>query len=364
MMGGARRSLPTRAKILLPLALLLLVALSVKRLLLEPRPPVLWELAGATMGTTWSARFWSPGDLADRLAELQDSIAAELELINRQMSTYDSSSELSVFNASRDTLPHPLAPATISLLLRARQISDLTGGAFDVTVAPLVAAWGFGAAAPARPTPPAPDELADLSRRVGYRLLDIDSLAGTARKSQPEIMVDLSAIAKGYGVDRMAGALRRAGVANYLVEIGGELLAAGVRPDGGAWRVAIERPADLGERAGMLTLELADLAVATSGDYRNYYEYQGERLSHIIDPRTLRPASHAGASVTVLHPQCATADAWATALSVLGPEEGLALAERSDLAALFIVRNAGGFELLTTTAFTVVADTASPEEDG
>ena len=244
----------------------------------------------------------------------------------------------------------------------AKQVSAQSNGAFDVTVAPLVEAWGFGPQANGGPkkhgeperTEPTAERIAELQALVGDSKLEIDLAAGTLRKRVAGLRVDLSAIAKGHGCDRIAVVLETAGYHDYMIEIGGELRLAGANPSGEGWSVAIERPtADAaGVRAVHAMFELTDVAVATSGDYRNFWAQGETRYSHTIDPRTGRPITHALASVTVVHPESAAlADAWATALDVLGPEEGLAVAEQLDLAAYFLIRGDTGFEVQSTSAF-------------
>ena len=237
----------------------------------------------------------------------------------------------------------------LEVLAIAREISERSGGAFDVTVAPLVDAWGFGP--PGRPAArPADSELAALRARVGYDRLVVDPVARTIAKTVPETVVDLSAIAKGYAVERVSAALRELGLDRFLVEVGGEVKAVGTRADGRAWRVGIERP-DVAARAVHGVVELVDEAVATSGDYRNFYEEDGRMYAHVIDPRTGLPVPFRGASVSVVHPDATAADAWATALTVLGPEAGFELARREDLAAVFVMRSAEGYQTRETPRF-------------
>jgi len=205
---------------------------------------------------------------------------------------------------------------------------------------PLVDAWGFG---PGDPTDPPDDEtLARIAAYVGNDKLR-HAAAGAAHKlakAHPKVRCDFSALAKGYGVDRIAGALDALGIEDYLVEIGGEVRARGENGDR-AWRIAVEQPV-AGKRAIQQVVELTDESMATSGDYRNFRESDGQRLTHIIDPRTRRPVEHSLASVTVLHPACAFADAYATALMVLGPDAGMQFAESESLAVFMLVRTDDG----------------------
>jgi thiamine biosynthesis lipoprotein len=248
------------------------------------------------------------------------------------------------------------------VLAAAERVSALSGGAFDVTVAPLIDAWGFGPRQSLLATP-SDAEIAAARAAVGYRRLAIDASRGTVARMHPGIRCDLSAIAPGYAADRVAEALAALGHRNVLVDIGGEIKALGRRPDGTAWRVGIASPTasatadDLASMPVSATVALADdLSLATSGDYRNFFvDAAGVRRSHVIDPRTGRPVSHGLASVTVVTRRAIDADAFATALMVLGPVEGWALATREHLAAQFIVRrDARRFETRQTPAFTAM----------
>jgi len=287
------------------------------------------------MGTVDSGRLSSlPPD--HTLTEIAGLVDAELVSVNDAMSTYDPESEISLFNAQQGTDWVPVSSALIEVVDEAQRIAVLTGGAFDVTAGPLVDIWGFG---PARGKGNAPEAAAieTVRKRVGYAQLEARAEPPALRKTRGDLAMDLSAIAKGYGVDRVAARLQRLGVDAYLVEIGGEVRTRGRRPDGRAWQVAVERP-DRGGRAVRQVLPLTGGALATSGDYRNFFSAAGRRYGHIIDPRSGRPVQHELASVTVLADDCMTADAWATALSVLGPEPGLTLAREQGLAALFVLR--------------------------
>ncbi|MCB1034617.1 MAG: FAD:protein FMN transferase, partial [Acidobacteria bacterium] len=212
------------------------------------------------------------------------------------------------------------------------------GGAFDITVGPLVTAWGFG---PRRlpPEPPPEEELAELLPHVGFRLLELTD-EGVVKKD-PRTQGDLSAIAKGYAVDQVAETLEAEGFDDYMVEVGGEVRTGGHAPGGGPWRIGIEGPTPEGHTLYRV-LPLSNLAVATSGDYRNFYEVNGRRYSHTLDPKTGRPVEHAGAAVSVVMEDCASADGWATALLVLGPDAGYDLATEKELAALFQSHEEGG----------------------
>lgn len=299
------------------------------------------------MGTSYSVTI--PGaDSSDELL-LTAAVREELELVDALMSTYRQDSELSRLNRHRSPDPFALSAETFAVLSAAREASEATGGAFDVTVGPLVNAWGFG---PAGATTPPSDEVVDrLLRDAGWMKLLLDPSDRTARKEAPKLQCDLSAIAKGYAVDRVSGALQQLGYRDHLVEVGGELRVSGSNPEGEPWRVGIERPDGSGTLVQRI-LRLRDIAVATSGDYRNFRESGGERYSHVLDPRTGRPASSLVASATVLDATATRADAIATALLVLGADEGLAMAERENLAVLLIVREGeNGLSETTSSRF-------------
>lgn len=307
-------------------------------------PRVLSTFRGQTMGTTYTVKVISKVALnGEQNARIGALITQTLGEVNQSMSTYIEDSELSRLN--RSSAPFEASEPLVRLIEDARGISEASGGAFDVTVGPLVNAWGFGPQK--RGTPPDAATIAALNEKIGYRKLTI---AGkTITKAHPEMYVDLSAIAKGYGVDRVFEVLREVGHADLMVEIGGETRAQGRNQHDAPWRIGIEEPVE-GSRQIIEAIPIDTLAMATSGDYRNFYEQDGVRISHTIDARTGRPITHRLASVSVLHPRCAMADGWATALNVLGPEEGIALAEARGLAALFIVREADGSPTITRTA--------------
>ncbi|MEX0941748.1 MAG: FAD:protein FMN transferase [Pseudomonadales bacterium] len=306
------------------------------------------QIDGATMGTTYSVKLVS--DDVD-IKVLSEAVEAELRRVNAIMSTYIPDSEISRFNQAPLDTWFPVSADMIKILQLSKQIHNWSGGSFDVTIGPLVNLWGFG------PTPmdrrvPTPAEIDSARARVGFDLLEIGD--GQLRKSAP-IYLDLSAIAKGYGVDRLAAMVEAHGYRNYLVEIGGELRGAGVNARGIPWRIAIERP-DIAGRVPFRTLGIDDMAMATSGDYRNFFEIDGERYSHTINPVTGSPITHTLASVTVLAPTCAEADGLATAINVLGPEAGLALAGEQNIAAFVIIKTESGFSETYSPAFKVYLD--------
>ena len=306
------------------------------------------RLSGHTMGTDYMVKI--PGIPAGLGREdLHARIKEILERINGRMSTYEEDSELSLFNNNHTTDWVDVSAETALVVQEALRISRLTGGAFDITVGPLVNLWGFGPA-PQQGQLPGKDAIRAAMTTVGYHRLHLRDSPPALRKDQPAIQIDLSAIAKGYAVDAVAEYLDSVQVSSYLVEIGGELRAKGEKAERVAWKVAVERPVPEGRRV-LRTLFLRNSAMATSGDYRNFFEKDGQRFSHTINPRTGQPITHNLASVTVLRASCMEADAWTTGLLVLGPEDGYELATREKLPALFVTRGANGFEQYATAEF-------------
>jgi len=353
MRGSAGSSAVARA----PLALLLTGALLIGCGRAEPARRTV-EFSGPTMGATWSVKVVPAGEglSGEESTAVDRSIRDDLARIEGLMSTWDPESELSRFNTSQSTDPFPVAPETFDVFRWAADLADLTGGALDVTVAPLVDAWGFGTGGAAA-APPEAAELARLRGMTGQRHLTLIPDPPSVRKANAALRVDFSSIAPGYAADRLASLMENRGFTDFLVDVGGELVARGRNETGVPWQVAVERP-DTVRRTASRVLPLLDVAVATSGDYRNYREAQGERISHIIDPRTGEPIRHRLASATVVDPLAVRADGFATALMVLGPEEGLGLATRLDLAALLLVRNAdGGFDELVSPRFEAMMGT-------
>jgi thiamine biosynthesis lipoprotein len=323
------------------------------------------QLVGPTMGGSWSVRLARPLD-ARAAGALQIALQQTLDRLDGQMSTWKPDSDLSRFNASRGTSWHPVPADVAAVVAEAQRVSDATGGAFDVTVGPLVNLWGFGpSTAPADPAAriPPDDAIAAARARVGYRRLQVRTTPPALRKADADIYLDLSGIAQGYAADVVAARLDAAGVADYLVDICGEVRAGGSAAHGRPWRVAVQAPVPDTRRPLRGVQLINNLALATSGDYQNFFtDAVGHRYSHEIDPRTGRPVAHRLASVSVAHASAATADAMATALLVLGPDEGFAHAEQHGLAVLFVVRNEAGneFETRATPAFESMATRDAP----
>ncbi len=315
----------------------------------SPREWPVQELVGSTMGTTFSIKLVAPPENLD-LPALQQDIEEVLDGINRTMSTYLGDSELSRFNASERTDWIDVSQELCQAIEAAQVVSEFTGGAFDVTVGPLVNLWGFGPAESAY-EPPGNDTITMTMENIGYKKLHVDCTIPALRKESPGVYVDLSAFAKGHAVDEVAELLDARALPDYLVEIGGEMRMRGTNARGELWAIAVETP-DRAGRSVQTVLRLTDSAMATSGDYRNFFEHDGRFYSHTIDPRTGYPVTHNGASVTVVADTAAFADAAATALLVLGPDAGMKLAERESIAAYFLLRLGSEFEESMSSLFT------------
>ncbi len=331
--------------LLLAALLVASVATYVRRASPPPAEPA--RLSGKTMGTTWSVLLDGPRE-ATVLEATRRDVEAVLASVNASMSTYDPTSELSRFNARELTTPLEVSAPLAQVLRDAQAVSVASGGAFDVTVGPLVEAWGFGARGRPKRVP-SDDEVAALLESVGAHRLSVDG--GLVAKAHPKLQVDLSAIAKGYAVDQVSAALLARGERNHLVDIGGELTARGVNALGEPFRVGVEAP-DPQQRRVLHTIALTDRSIASSGNYRNFYEVGGRRYAHTIDPSTGRPVQHPLVAVSVLDQRCAIADAWATALMAAGPQRAWALVERHRLDAMLLVeRPDGGIEERSTAGF-------------
>jgi FAD:protein FMN transferase len=312
------------------------------------RSPQELELSGPTMGTTYTVKVAAPPASLDS-ARLRATIDDVLAQIDRSMSGYRNDSEVARFNASAATQWHEVSGDLASVVQAALDISEKSGGAFDITVAPLVAAWGFGPAGEPKVLPNA-EQLAQIAASVGYRKLHVQLDPPALRKDVAELSIDLNGIAPGFAVDRLAERLAALHAENFMIDIGGEIRARGRNADGDPWRIAIERPVDT-RRAPYAGVWLDGASISTSGEYRDYYERDGHRYSHTIDPRTRQPLDRAPGSVVVIAASTALADGWATALNVLGPHEGLALAAKAHMPVLFIVRQGNGWQSQSTPEF-------------
>jgi len=308
-----------------------------------------WEISGPVFGTTYHISVVLPED-HEKLEVLAKGIDEALERVDASMSTWREDSELSKLNRSEDQSDWiPVSEGLFEVLAKADEISRFTDGAFDVTIGPVVNLWGFGPEA--RPEKvPSKEELERVLAATGYEQLAFRADPPAVKAAMPQY-IDLSAIAKGYGVDVVARYLDSVGVEAYLVEIGGEIRTHGQKPDGSVWRLAIEQPVEGAEHTISRIVSLPSRAMATSGDYRNYYESDGRRFSHTIDPETGQPIKHHLASVTVIADDSMTADALATGFTVMGYERASVLATRENIPAYFIIRTKKGFEVHQTPAF-------------
>lgn len=298
----------TSKRIISALFLVLLVAGSIWILKFRGTS-TLREAEGTIFGTYYHIKYEAP-------QALNDEISRALHEVDASMSVFNKQSTLSAINAGTSMRTDALL---YEVLTKARKVSEATDGAFDVTVMPLVNAWGFGFKKGEFPTD---SQIDSLRAFVGYKRFEL-APDSTIKKSDPRLMIDCGAIAKGYGVDRVARVLREHNVRNYMVEIGGEVVVKGRNPEGKDWQIGVSKPVDNKDGAQtelQTVLSLHDCAVATSGNYRNFYMKDGHKYAHTIDPRTGRPVQHSLLSATVMAPDCATADAYATAFMVLGIE--------------------------------------------
>lgn len=318
------------------------------------------QLAGASMGTTWHVSY-VPSGTSPAEQELLAGIQGVLEDVEQSMSTYRPDSEISRFNALPPDAWFEVSTGFYTVLSSALMVGRQSEGAYDITVGPLVDLWGFGPG-PSIQAPPPPSAVAETLARVGQDKLRLDGDRRGISKLAP-LSLDFSSIAKGYAVDRVASWLLEMGVGRFLVEVGGEMRMAGLSHRGDSWHIAIEQPDSAG-RSVAAGISVTDMAVATSGDYRNYFEMDGRRYSHSIDPRSGHPVAHDLVSVTVIHPSAMLADAWATALTVLGGERAMVVAQAQDLAVYFIRREGDAYAISHTAAFTPWLQAQNQKEPG
>ncbi|MBT6498512.1 MAG: FAD:protein FMN transferase [Deltaproteobacteria bacterium] len=329
-------------------AICLMLALLLSSCLKNPDTtgPVVYT--GATMGTTYSIKVSGFSD-SSAIKQVQQEIEKLLQEINLSMSTYRADSEISRFNRFADVSLFPISRQMALVVKESLRVSTLTEGALDITVAPLVNLWGFGTD---KQTATVVDEkkINALKRRIGYKKIKVETEPPLISKQHPELTIDLSAVAKGFAVDQVGMLLENKGLNNYLVEIGGEIRTKGFKQHQTPWVVAIERPV-MGQSVIQQVLSMGNNSLATSGDYRNYFEKNGKRFSHLIDPNTGKPINHRLASASVVHQSCMTADAFATAFMITGFEKGYQLALQENLAAFFLIRTQSGFDVKMTPAF-------------
>ena len=307
------------------------------------QPRKVTTLQGQTMGTTYSIKVSSSIPLPFNLKQKVDLLLVDL---NKKLSTYITTSEISKFNQLPAMSKHTASKEMLENFEISKKVHRLSSGAFEPTISNLVDLWGFG-----KPAAGTPKHSQIKAAMLHIGIAKIRQTADTLIKTDDKIRLDFSGVAKGYAVDKIAEYLRKKMLKNFLVEIGGEVLAEGEKQEDQAWTLGIEAPV-YNERSLFKTLKLSGNSMATSGSYRNYREVDGRRLSHIIDPRTGYPIEHRTASVTVIHKDCGTADALATAFMVMGLEKGIKVADTNGIAAYFISRGSKSFTAKASAAFT------------
>ena len=324
---------------------------------LSPGQPALGsamhDVAGSTMGTSWSARtVLAPGAQMAGSGAIGANLQRQLDIVVAQMSHWEPDSDLSRYNSAAAGTWRHFPSAFYKVFSYALQVAEASGGAYDPCAGALVNCWGFGARRRYDEAGfYAPDDSAIAAIMARRDRLRVQVDAAARKVLQPGgVEIDLSSVAKGYAVDQLSHSLEAQGIHHYLVEVGGELRGAGIKPDGQPWWVTLEGVPDAQEQPET-AVALHGLAVATSGDYRRHYQHRGARASHTLDPRTGYPIDNDVASVTVLHPECMAADALSTALSALGPEAGMRFAEQHQLPARFLLRGPDGLREVSSTAF-------------
>ena len=334
-----------RGSVLILILVFLLSACEQEQISTKPYP---LHYSDAIMGTSFTIKSSVLSNTIS-IEQLKAEIKQLLDEINGQMSTYQEDSELSLFNKNPSIKWQTVSPSLFAVLKEANEISTISKGAFDITVGPIINLWGFG------PEPmsfevPEKNTLDSAIAKIGFQNLLLDEQKQQIRKLNPDLYLDLSAIAKGYAVDQVGLLLEKHGIVDYMVEVGGELRLKGQNIHSKPWRIAIEKPSTKRQEI-LKVLPISNLSIATSGDYRNYFERDGVRYSHTIDPRTGKPVTHKLASVTILSDTAMKADGLATALMVLGAEVGAKFAEEHKIAALFIIKTNDGFVEKATSLF-------------
>ncbi|HHL19651.1 MAG TPA: FAD:protein FMN transferase [Thiothrix sp.] len=312
----------------------------------ETKQPIA-TLMGTTMGTQWHIKLHPIPE--NKLAQLKHTLEQQLIAINNTFSTYQTDSAISRFNRFKSKEAFAVSAEFVTVINAAQSVSKASQGAFDITIAPLINLWGFGKAF--KVSIPTDQQIETAKRTVGFQHLIVQTSPPALYKTIPSLHIDLSAIAKGYAVDQLATTLEQHGIQNYMVEIGGEIRLKGRNAYGNNWQIAIQKPDATQSEHTQQLISLAQTAIATSGDYYNYFEANGKRYSHTINPISGKPITHNLASVTVLHRSAMMADAYATALSVLGAEKGMALAEHLHLAVTMLIRDDKHFISKTSSHF-------------
>lgn len=305
------------------------------------------ELSGPTMGSTYTIKYVYKKDTTPAADAVGVEIQSILDKIDREVSTYRLDSDIARFNQSPANTCMSMPQSVLDLTQYGYQLSQLSDGAFDLTLGPLLDIWGFGPQSRGKSVPSA-EEIATAKAQTGYQHIRV--VDGQLCKDA-DVQIEFNSIAAGYTVDRISERFAELAIDSYMIEVTGEIIAAGRKPDGSPWRIALEQPLSDGQRVIQRVLELDGYGVNTSGDYRNYFEEGGVRFSHTLDPQTGAPISHRLASVTVVDKSTLHADGLGTLLLVLGPERGLAFAEEHNVAAFFVMRADNGFVTQVSTEF-------------
>lgn len=317
---------------------------------LQLSPPPLVSLSGKTMGTTYHVKYLNDKDLNDE--EVHQKIDELLQIVNKEMSTFMPTSDISRFNQHHGTTPFAIPKDFAYVVKTALELNKTTLGALDITIGPLVNIWNFG---PTKRNKEAPtnEKIAETLKIIGIEKLKLIEEDGHyfLQKTEPQLYLDLSAIAKGFGVDKVANYLADLGLKNYMVEIGGEVFAQGKNDRQKTWTIGIESPNYEGGRSVEEAIQLDGLGMATSGNYRNYFEQNGKRFTHELDPKLGYPVQHRLASITVVAENTTVADGLSTGLIVLGEEKAFQVAEKNNIAAYLIIQEGEGFKTQATTAF-------------
>ncbi|PLD67382.1 FAD:protein FMN transferase ApbE [Klebsiella quasipneumoniae] len=306
-------------------------------------------LGGKTMGTFWRVSVIGVDEA--KAQALRAKVQAQLDADDRLLSTWKNDSALMRFNHATDTRPWPVSEAMADIVTLSLRIGAKTHGAMDITVGPLVNLWGFGPDKQPVATPDA-QAIAAAKARTGLQHLQVINQSGRQflQKDIPDLFVDLSTVGEGYAADHLARLMEQEGISRYLVSVGGALVSRGMNGEGKPWRVAIQKPTDR-ENAVQAIVDINGHGISTSGSYRNYYELDGKRISHVIDPQTGQPITHKLVSVTVIAPTALEADGWDTGLMVLGPEKAQQVVREQGLAVYMIVKEGEGFKTWMSPQF-------------
>ncbi|HBR1292210.1 TPA: FAD:protein FMN transferase ApbE [Klebsiella quasipneumoniae subsp. similipneumoniae] len=306
-------------------------------------------LDGKTMGTFWRVSVIGVDEA--KAQALRAKVQAQLDADDHLLSTWKNDSALMRFNHATDTRPWPVSEAMADIVTLSLRIGAKTHGAMDITVGPLVNLWGFGPDKQPVATPDA-QAIAAAKARTGLQHLQVINQSGRQflQKDIPDLFVDLSTVGEGYAADHLARLMEQEGISRYLVSVGGALVSRGMNGEGKPWRVAIQKPTDQ-ENAVQAIVDINGHGISTSGSYRNYYELDGKRISHVIDPQTGQPITHKLVSVTVIAPTALEADGWDTGLMVLGPEKAQQVVREQGLAVYMIVKEGEGFKTWMSPQF-------------